>query len=55
MLERLTGNFAPLLRREAIAKCDLEIAQRNLVTLPINETQQGSCCLSDVIARPSRT
>jgi hypothetical protein len=38
MLERLTGNFAPLLRREPIAKCGLEIAQRHLVALPINET-----------------
>src|SRR5262249_8957699 len=55
MLERFTGNFSSLLRREPIAKCGLEIAQRHIVALSINETQQRSYCLGDVVARRSQT
>jgi hypothetical protein len=55
MLERLPGNLSSILRRKPITKCDLEIAQRHAVVIPINKTQQGSARLGDVIARPSRT
>lgn len=55
MLERLTDNLSSFLRREPIAKCDLEIAECHVVALPVNKAQQSPCCLGDVITRLSRT
>src|SRR5262245_364175 len=55
MLKGLTDNFSSLFRGESVPKCDLKVAKRHLITLPINKAQQSSCCLGDVITRLSRT
>jgi hypothetical protein len=37
-----------------IAKCDLQVAQRNMVSTPIYKAEQGPGYLGKAIAGPSR-
>ena len=55
MLERFPGNLSSFFRREPNAERDLDIAQRDFVTMAINKAEQRSGCLGDVMASPART
>ena len=50
MLKRLAGNFSPLVDRELVAKRDLEIVQRDLVSVAIKEGHEHSGRLGKAVA-----
>src|SRR5260370_9150409 len=54
MLRRLAGDFSPLLDRHLIAKRDLEIVQRDFVSMPIKDRHQHPQHLAQTEARCAR-